>query len=63
MHDGQIWLEKPIEIIKKMIHCNTGLPMLAKTKTTKTLAQVELQKKTLAEWDDRGIKISSVSDA
>ena len=37
--------------------------MLAKSKTTKTLGQVELEKKTLVEWDDRGMKISSVIDA
>ena len=49
VHDGKIWLEKPIEVTKKMIHCITGLPMLTKTKTTKTLGQVELEKKTLVE--------------
>ena len=37
VHDGKIWIEKPIEITKKMIHHITGLPMLAKVKTTKTL--------------------------
>ena len=37
--------------------------MLTKTKTTKTLGWVELEKKTLAEWDDRGMKINSVTDA
>ena len=36
--------------------------MLAKAKTTKTLGQVELEKKTLAEWGGRGMKISSVTD-
>ena len=36
--------------------------MLAKAKTTKTLDQVELEKKTLTEWDGRGMKISSVID-
>ena len=46
-----------------MIHCIIGLPMLSKDKANKTLGQVELEKKTLAEWDGRGIKISSVIDA
>jgi hypothetical protein len=36
--------------------------MLAKAKTTKTLGRVKLEKKTLAKWDGRGMKISSVSD-
>ena len=49
-------------ITKKMIHRITSLPMLAKAKTTKTLGQVELEKKTLAGWDGRGMKISSVTD-
>ena len=40
VHDGRIWLEQLIEIMKKMIHHITGLPMLAKAKTTKTLGWV-----------------------
>ena len=38
--NGQLWLEKPVLITKKMIYCITGLPMLAKAKTTKTLSQI-----------------------
>ena len=34
-HNGQLWLEQPILITKKMIHKVTGLPMLSKAKTTK----------------------------
>ena len=49
-------------ITNKMIHKITGLPMLSKVKTTKTLSKEELQKKTLAEWDGRALKISSVTD-
>ena len=63
MHDGQLWLEQPILITKKMIHGITGLPILAKAKMTKALRQDELEKKTLAEWDGRGMKISSVTNA
>ena len=37
--------------------------MLTKAKTTKTLGRVELQKKPLAKWDGRGMKISSVTNA
>ena len=37
-----------------------GLPMLEKVKMTKTLGWVELEKKNLAKWDGRGMKISSV---
>ena len=48
--------------MKKMIHRIIGLPMLNKVRATKTLGWDELQKKTLAEWDDRGLKISNVSD-
>ena len=62
VHIGQLWLEQPILITKNMIHKITFLPMLNKVKTTKTLGQEELQKKTLAEWDDRGLKINNVSD-
>lgn len=36
--------------------------MLEKAKMTKTLSQVELENKTLAEWDGRGMKISYVID-
>lgn len=36
--------------------------MLAKAKTTKTLVQEEMEKKTLVEWDGRGMKISSVTN-
>ena len=49
-------------ITKKMIHKITGLSMLNKVKTTKTLSKEELQKKTLAECDGRALKISSVID-
>ena len=45
-----------------MINCITGLPMLSKAKVTKNLGRVELEKKTLAKWDGRGMKISSVID-
>ena len=34
--------------------------MLANAKSTKTLGWVELEKKTLAEWDRRAMKISCV---
>ena len=37
VHDGKIWLEKPIEITKKIIHHISCLPMLSNAKTTKTL--------------------------
>ena len=36
--------------------------MLTKAKMTKTLSWVELEKKTLVEWDGRGIKINYVID-
>ena len=62
MHDGQLWLDQSILITKKMIHRIIGLPMLAKVISTKTLSWVELEKKTLAEWDGRGMKISCVID-
>ena len=62
VHNGQLWLEQPILITKKMIHRITGLPMLNKAKATKTLGREELQKLTLAEWDGRGLKISNVID-
>ena len=45
-----------------MIHRITGLPMLSKTKMTKTLSWVELEKKTLSEWNGRGMKINYVTD-
>ena len=46
-----------------MINKITGLPMLSKAKTTKTLGWEELQKLTLVEWDSRGLKVSTVTDA
>ena len=55
VHNGQLWLEQLVLITKKMIHKITGLPMLSKAKATKTLGRDELQKKTLAEWDGRGL--------
>ena len=39
-----------------------GSPYAKQTKTMKTLGQDELQKKTLAEWDGRGLKINNVTD-
>ena len=36
--------------------------MLTKAKVTKTLGWDELEKKTLTEWDGKGMKISSVID-
>ena len=45
-----------------MNHHIIGLPMLANAKTTKILGRVELEKKTLAEWDDKGMKISSMTN-
>ena len=61
-HNGQLWLDQPYLITKKMIHKITGLPMLSKAKTTKTLGRDELQKKTLDEWDGRGLKINNVTE-
>ena len=49
VHNGQLWLEQPILITKKMIHRITSLPMLNKAKATKTLGREELQRLTLAE--------------
>ena len=57
MNNGKLWLEKNILITKKLIHRITSLPMLTRAKMTKTLSWVELEKKTLAEWDGRGMKI------
>ena len=62
VHNGQLCLEQPILITKKMIHRITGFPMLNKAKATKTLGREELQRLTLAEWDGRGLKISNVTD-
>ena len=62
VHEGKIWLDQPIQIIEKMIHQIKGFPMLAKVKSTKTLGWVELEKRTLAKWDERGMKISSITD-
>ena len=45
-----------------MIHRITRLPMLNKAKTTKTLSRVELENKTLAEWDGRGMKINNATN-
>ena len=45
-----------------MIHQITSLPMLAKAKMKKTLGRAELEKKTLAEWDGRGMKIRNVTN-
>ena len=39
VHNGQLWLEQPILITKKMIHYIVGLPMLTKAKVTKTLGR------------------------
>ena len=36
--------------------------MLKKSKATKTLAHLELTKKTLIEWDRRGMKLNGVID-
>lgn len=62
VHNGQLGLEQPILITKKMIHKITSLPMLSKVKTTKTLSQDELQKLTQAVWDGRGLKLNNVTD-
>ncbi len=45
-----------------MIHKITSLPILSKEKSTKTQGRHERQKKTLAEWEGRGLKISTISD-
>ena len=45
-----------------MIHRFIGLPMLTKAKSIKTLGWAELEKKTLAEWDGRGMKISYIAN-
>ena len=62
VHNGQLWLEQLVLITKKMIHQITSLLMLAKAKMTKTLGQDELEKKILAEWDGKGMKISNVTN-
>jgi hypothetical protein len=62
VHNSQLWLEQSVLITKKMIYHIIGLPMLSKAKATKTLGQVELEKKTLSNWDGRGTKISSVKN-
>lgn len=62
VHNGKLWLDHPIKILKKMIHKITTLPMLNKAKTTKILGWVELAKKTLAKWDIRGMNLSRLID-
>lgn len=62
VHNGKLWLDKPIYIIKKMIHRITRLPLLNKEKMTKTLGQVELTKRTLFVWDERGMKLNVVTN-
>ena len=42
VHNGQLWLEQLVLITKKMINKITGLPMLNKAKSTKTLGREEL---------------------
>ena len=46
----------------KMIHRIISILMLEQTKMNKTLGRVELEKKNLAKWDGRGMKICSVTD-
>ena len=55
-------LDQPISITKKMVHRITGLPILNKEKTTKTLGWIELMKRNLFEWDGRGMKLNGVSN-
>ena len=43
--------------MNKMINRITSLPMLSKSKMTKTISYAEQEKKTLVEWDVRGMKI------
>jgi hypothetical protein len=62
VHSGQLWLDQPVTLTKKMINKVTGLPMLNKAKSTKALSQKDLLKETLAEWDGRGLKVSTISD-
>ena len=54
VYNGQLWLEQPILITKKMILRIIGLPMLEKTKMTKTLSQVKLEKKKLGQVGWKG---------
>ena len=62
MHNGKLRLEQPILITNKMIHRITGLPIMTKAKTRKSLGRAKLEKRTLAEWDGRGMKISNIND-
>ena len=45
-----------------MIDRVTGYPMLDKPRTSKIIAHVELAKKTLVEWDGKGMKLNGVID-
>lgn len=56
------WLDHLIQITRKMIYRITSLLMLNKAKTTKTLGWVKLAKRTLFEWDGRGVKLNGVID-
>lgn len=60
--DMSFYLKKPMKIMKKMVHQVMSYPMLDRLKTTKTLALGELIKKTLEEWDERGLKINNVTN-
>ena len=62
VHYGEMWIDQPVSITKKMIHKITGLPILSKAKTTKTLPRKDLEKEILAEWDGRGSKINTAID-
>ena len=62
VHDMHFLLDQPIHITKKMIHRITGLPMLNKAQTTKTLGQVKLIKRTLSKWDGRDMKLNGMID-
>ena len=62
VHNGQLWLEQPNLIMNKMINRITSLPMLSKSKMTKTISYAEQEKKTLVEWDVRGMKIRNFTN-
>ena len=62
MYNGELWLKQPILITMKMMHRITGLPMMTKAKTRKSLGWAKVEKRTLVEWNERGIKVSNIID-
>lgn len=61
-HDRKFWLDKPIEVTKKIISRVTGYPTTDKAKAFQSSSHPDVENNMGGQWDGRALNISTIKD-